>query len=65
MKTQKLNLEKDFSPVQSPCPQPGKEKFHFMAGQLATQSSWVAFSKPPHLIIQRLESGTQVSFLQE
>ena len=58
MKTQKLNLEKDFSPVQSPCPQPGKEKFHFMAGQLA-------FSKPPHLIIQRLESGTQVSFLQE
>lgn len=37
MKTQKLDLEKDFSQVQSPCLQPRKEKFHFIAGQLAAQ----------------------------
>ena len=38
MKTQQLDLEKDSSQAQYPCPQPGKEKSRFIAGQFATQS---------------------------
>lgn len=38
MKTQQLEVEKDFSQVQAPCPQPGKQKSHFTAGALETHS---------------------------